>query len=99
MPAAVECPAGQGRAILLGTQPPAAWWHRLIRDLAGHDPHAATPGVVVCPRTDADGNPAVIIAVNTAPTAGSLVLDGTRRELAPYDVLIAPLAREHRRQP
>jgi len=88
----VDCPVGRGRVILVGTQPPETWWRGLFRDLIGPDAFAATPGVDVCPRVDAEGRPAGVIAVNTTAAAGSFVLSGTKRELGPYDVLAAPAA-------
>lgn len=88
--AVVECPIGRGRVILVGSQPPEAWWRGLVHDLAGPDGYAATPGVVVCPRVDREGRPAGVIAINSTPAAGSFVLDGKKRDIPPYEVLFAP---------
>lgn len=88
--AIVECPIGRGRVILLGTQPPDTWWRKLFHEVAGPDPFAATPGVVVCARADSKGNPVGVIAVNTTAATGSLILRATKLEVEPYGVVLAP---------
>jgi len=88
--AAVECPVGRGRVILVGTQAPETWWRGLFHDLAGPNVYAATPGVEVRARTDSQGRPAGVIAVNTTAAAGSFQWNGQQHELAPYDVWLAP---------
>lgn len=90
MAAAVECPLGRGRVILLGTQPPEAWWRGLIHELAGPDHHAASPGVIVCPRTDPAGRPSGVIAINSTAAAGSFQWDGTKHDVPAYGVLLLP---------
>jgi len=89
--AVVECPIGQGRVILLGTQPGDAWLRDFIQAHAPKPAVIADAGVVVIDRVTADGQPADVIVVNTLATAAKYQLPGGAAEkLEGYGVQLLP---------
>lgn len=88
--AAVECPIGKGRVIVLGTQPSDAWLHDLLQSLAKSARKAAPANVEVCARVDGSGKPAGVIAVNTGATPAEFILNDKPHQLPGYGVSVLP---------
>ncbi len=89
--AIVECPIGQGRVIVFGTQPDEAWLGSFLKQLAPKSEISADAGIVVAERVTADGKPDGCIAVNTGANPAQYQLhNGEKHKLEAYGVDILP---------
>jgi hypothetical protein len=86
--AVVECPIGQGRVILLGTQPEDAWLKTLISRVAPRTGIVSGPGVVIAERVNMEGQPAGAIIVNTRRDTATYRKDSQKKILKGYAVEI-----------
>ncbi|MEI6337319.1 MAG: beta-galactosidase [Verrucomicrobiota bacterium] len=89
--AIVECPIGQGRVILLGTQPEDRWLRDFLKNLAPETQASADAGVIIAPRVTSEGKPAGCVVVNTHATAAQFqTARGAPEKIEGFGVKILP---------